>query len=191
MTSGADILRTIGRVAHALGTLRIPWAIGGSFASSVHGEPRATNDVDFVALLRAEHVAALLESFGTGFFAEPEAVHDAVRRRTSFNVIDEDTLVKVDVFVPDRGPLGQQQLVRRRQVEIAAGLTVYVLGPEDVVLQKLRWYAAGGQASERQWRDLTAVLRIGGEHLDRDYLRDAARDGGLAELLARALSAGG
>jgi hypothetical protein len=32
-------------VARILDGLEVPWLIGGSLASSVHGEPRSTNDV--------------------------------------------------------------------------------------------------------------------------------------------------
>jgi hypothetical protein len=61
-----------------------------------------------------------------------------------------------------------------------------VLGPEDVVLQKLRWYLMGGQTSERQWRDVVQVLR--GAELDDEYLDEVAAANGLDALLRRARS---
>src|SRR5688500_4873526 len=66
-------------------------------------------------------------------------------------------------------------------------IEVPVLGPEDVVLQKLRWYRMGGEVSDRQWRDIVAVLRgTAGGDLDAAYLDEVAADGGLAALLDRA-----
>ena len=61
-----------------------------------------------------------------------------------------------------------------------------VLGPEDVVRQKLRWYSLGGGESDRQWRDIVSVLRITGDAMDVKYLEAVATGAGLAELLARA-----
>ena len=42
-----------------LNRLGIAWYVGGSVASTVHGRFRATNDVDMIADLRAEHAEAL------------------------------------------------------------------------------------------------------------------------------------
>ena len=52
---------------------------------------------------------------------------------------------------------------------------------------KLRWYAEGGQVSDRQWRDILGVLAIQGDALDYDYLRDQAQGLGLAPLLDRVI----
>lgn len=68
------------------------------------------------------------------------------------------------------------------------GYEVFVLGPEDVVLQKLRRYSMGGGVSDRQWRDIRAVLRAARDRLDVTYLREAASAGGLTELLDQALA---
>lgn len=190
MTSIAhEVLRTIGRVAAVLEQLGVPWAIGGSLSSSLHGEPRSTNDIDFVAVLRIEHARAFVTALGDQFYADADVVIDAIRRRASFNVIDDETVVKIDVFVPPPGPIGTGQLDRRRRIALAPDLDVWVLGPEDIVLQKLRWYELGGSTSDRQWRDVIEVLRVQGEGLDLEYLSGVAAGAGLDVLLARATAA--
>ena len=60
------------------------------------------------------------------------------------------------------------------------------MGPEDTVLQKLRWYRTGGEVSDRQWRDIVAVLRSVGARLDNAYLDDVAATDDLSALLERA-----
>ena len=43
------------RFGAALDTLGVAYYLGGSLASSIHGEPRSTNDVDQAARARALH----------------------------------------------------------------------------------------------------------------------------------------
>ena len=179
------LLLTLGTVARALDEINVPWAVGGSVASTIYGEPRATNDVDIVAALDEPHMASLKAKLGDGFYADLKTMQTAARRHDSFNVIDERSFLKVDIFVPPSGPLGAGQLDRRRMRRLSDDVSIYVLGPEDVVLQKLRWYRLGGDVSERQWRDIVSVLRVNGT-LDGDYLLRTAQDGGLGSLLERA-----
>jgi hypothetical protein len=188
MTDPGELSRALLAVAEILDARGVRWAIGGSLASAAHGEPRATNDVDLVASLSEADARALAsELVATGhFYADPDAAVDAVRRRSSFNVIDTRSFIKIDVFVPRAGALGTGQLDRACRLDIVpASRPLPVLGAEDIVLQKLNWYRAGGSISDRQWRDLVSVLRLAGD-LDDAYLDAVASSEGLDELLATA-----
>ena len=44
-----EALEIVSVITSVFDTLKIPYFIGGSFASGIHGLPRATRDVDFVA----------------------------------------------------------------------------------------------------------------------------------------------
>jgi hypothetical protein len=79
---------TLGRVASALDQLGVEWAIGGSVASSVHGEPRSTNDVDIIAKLRPFHARKFVQALGDDFYAVESVVAEAIDDNRSFNVID-------------------------------------------------------------------------------------------------------
>ncbi len=86
-------------VADALETLGVVYAIGGSFASALHGVMRATMDADLVAGLRPEQAEPFARALGEAFYADTETMRDAIRQHGSFNLIHLDTLFKVDIFV--------------------------------------------------------------------------------------------
>ena len=179
----------VARVAEVLDLLAVPYAIGGSLASSVVGEPRSTIDVDIVADLRPEHIESFIAQLLPRFYIPEERLRRAVRERLSANLIDQDTGMKVDVFIAGGTPLDDAALTRRLPFAPRPGAGVlYVHTPEDVLLQKLRWYRKGGEVSDRQWRDVIGIVRVQGARLDSSYLTYGAALLGVTDLLDRVLA---
>jgi hypothetical protein len=176
------------RVLQTLEALGIAGTVGGSIASSFAGEPRSTIDIDIVAAIEERHVRPIVAALTPEFYLDEDALRRAVLTRTSVNAIHQETLLKVDLFVAGGTPLDALQLARRQRVTVADGRVLHVHPPEDIVLQKLRWYRLGGEASDRQWRDLLAIVRVQGHRLDREYLRQHAPTLGVADLLSRLLA---
>jgi hypothetical protein len=177
------------QVTDILEQMAVPYAIGGSLASAVHGVMRATMDADLVADLRLEHVQPFVAALGDDFYADDQMIRDAVQRHTSFNILHLDTTFKVDIFVAKPRSFDRAQLRRRQMLQLGESTTqvAYVVSAEDIILAKLEWYKLGNQVSDRQWRDIVGVLKVQGEQLDRAYLQQMAQELRVTDILVRAL----
>jgi len=146
----------------------IPYMIVGSFASTVHGEPRTTQDLDIVI----DPLPSALDYFLAhldmdSFYVDPDTARDALRRRTMFNVIDMRSAWKVDLVMRKDRPFSREELARRSEQEIL-GVLVPIASAEDTIIAKLEWAKQG--SSERQIRDVIGILRVRGEDIDRAYI---------------------
>jgi hypothetical protein len=184
-----EITRITLLVTQTLEQLDIPYAVGGSLASSLHGIMRATLDVDIVADMRIEHILPLVSALSQEFYADGEMMRDAIERHSSFNLIHYETAYKVDIFIRKLRPYGRIQLERRQKSVIATDpeQSVYVTSPEDTILAKLEWYRLGGEVSDRQWRDILGVIKTRVDRLDLIYLQKWAVELQVVDLLERAV----
>lgn len=130
-------------VIGALDALDVPYLIGGSLASALHGVMRATMDADLVADLRQEHIAPLVLALGDAFYADTRIIRSAVQEHGSFNLIHLETMFKVDVFVASARSFDRSQLARR-QLHVLSNdpeRRAYVASAEDIILAKLNGIA--------------------------------------------------
>ena len=192
MTS-SDLVRANLPVIEAFEQLGVAYYVGGSVASSAYGLPRTTLDVDLVADLKHTHVAPLTEQLQAAYYVDAAMIDEAVTRRSSFNVIHLDTMLKVDVFVLKQESYDQTAFRRARagSPEQQPSPPFVLAQPEDVILHKLLWFRMGGEVSERQWTDVLGVLKVRGDALDLAYMQQWAGDLGVAALLQRALHEAG
>ena len=193
MVSPDEAFQVLLEVTRVLEELEVPYVVGGSLASSLHGIPRSTQDADLVAALRTDHIQPFIGRVDGSFYLSPERVEAAVRRRTSFNLIHLKTMIKVDLFVFSETPLARQEMARRQILPIPGEPEAYlqVASPEDTILQKLLWYRKGGGVSERQWNDILGVIKVQGRALDLGYLKEWAERSDIEDLLAQAFADSG
>jgi len=180
-------LRVALRVIEIFDRLGIDYHLGGSYASSIHGVPRQTQDVDLVASFREEQIEPFVAALGSDFYADAESARAALARRSSFNILHLASGVKVDLFCLGDSAFDRSEFERAELVSLFGEppARIRVKTAEDIVLRKLLWYRLGGESSDRQWSDVVGCLEAG----DRDlhYLRHWAAELGLADLLERAM----
>lgn len=187
---GENALDIALKVAAALTSVGAEYFLGGSLASSLQGEPRATNDIDFVIALPAVRISALRDALGADFEVDTDMLRDAVRHARSANAFYLPVVTKIDFFGRGYEPFDESEFSRRRPVVVrASGETIVVKSAEDTVLRKLLWFREGGEVSEKQWRDIVSVLRISGGTIDDEYLDSWSSRLSLEGLLRRAREA--
>ncbi len=161
--NSSQVLAAITPVIEVFDQLGVLYHIGGSVASSIYGILRATIDADLIADLRLEHVRPLVTQLQTDYYIDEDMIRDAIRRRSSFNVIHLDTMLKVDVYIPKFRSFDQEELRRAQQ---------------EVLLEGTRLFNVA---------DILGVLKIQGTNLDMDYLKKWSANLNVTDLLERAL----
>ena len=144
MTLGAFLRRVIDEFErHSL-----EHRVAGSLASTHHGRPRTTLDLDVVIDGPREGVLGSAMALSVDpFYASPEAAAEAWDRRATFSVIDTDSGWKIDLICRKNRPFSREEFARRMPATIA-GVPVMMASAEDTIIAKLEW--ARASSSERQ-----------------------------------------
>ena len=152
----------------AFDAARVPYFVTGSFASSAHGVPRSSNDIDVVIAPTREQLVGLLAEFSdSDFAANLDDALEALAHRSQFNIVDYATSWKIDLILRQATPFDASRFNRREVVNIA-GVHLYTASAEDILITKL-WWAKLGE-SERQIDDAAGILQVQGENLDLEYV---------------------
>lgn len=163
MDSPANALQQLLAV---LDKLDLRYYVGGSVASSLHGVPRTTMDVDVVVDLPAGLIDELTGLLAAEFYADAASIRRAMALGRPFNIIHLHSAYKIDLFPLRKDAFSKSEFGRRRFADIRSlgtePIECAVASPEDTILRKLEWYRDGGKSSERQWNDLRGVVRVSG-----------------------------
>ncbi len=149
--------------------MQIPYGLVGSYASSIWGVARFTEDINIVVDLKLGQVSDLCAAFPQpDYYVSKDAAKEAVRLGTQFNVLHPASGGKIDFMMSRDDVWSRLQFQRRQRVDIDRDFAAFAVSPEDVILSKLRYYKEGG--SEKHPRDISGILRTQKERVDRDYI---------------------
>ena len=173
-----DVLDSLGRKYH----------LGGSYASSIHGIPRQTHDIDIVSDLQSGDEEDIELGLAGEFYCDREQIAESISRGSSFNLVHLETGVKIDIFPQGDSAFDNEEQERRQVLNLGnPPRPVPVKTAEDTILRKLEWYRLGGEVSDRQWGDVLGILDTQQGQLDLDYLRSRSPALGVIDPLDKAL----
>lgn len=173
----SELLKFIAELFDKLG---INYMVVGSYASMYYGEMRNTNDIDVVADLAPEHISGLLEGLPSpAFYVSGDAIREAVRDKSQFNIIHAESMSKIDVYLTKPDDYSRAALADSLKVS-AFGREIRIARPEHVILNKLKFYREGG--SEKHLRDIASMLKLSGNKIDLALVNDGAGKTGLGEI---------
>lgn len=176
-----DQFEFLEKVIRILEHLQVPYLVTGSVAAMAYGEPRLTNDIGIVAALDDGHISGLLKAFSSGeFYISEEAMREAIRYQRQFNIIHPTSGLKVDMMIKQDTPFDDSRFRRVRRIQPAETYQANFASPEDVIIKKMEYYKDGG--SEKHLRDITGILKVSGEEIDRAYIDHWARRLDLIEI---------
>jgi hypothetical protein len=173
------------RITSLLSDAGIPFMVAGSLGSAHYGEPRSTNDIDVIIDPTNEQLQFFISHLNPNDYVSADAVENAIKRRSMFNVIETTTGWKADLIIRKDRPFSVTEFARRMNATLL-GVDVEIASPEDIILSKLEWAQRTG--SDRQFHDARSVFTTMSDHIDVAYLQKWAGELNLTELLNRILN---
>ena len=161
MQNELDIVRDVSRRLDAAG---IAFMLTGSMAMNYYAQPRMTRDIDVVVALQAGDAERIVRLFGADYYVSPTAVQDSIANESLFNLIHNESVIKVDCIVRKHTVYRLEEFNRRQRIQIEDFQT-WIVSKEDLILSKLYW--AKDSHSELQLRDVKNLFATG---CDRAYI---------------------
>jgi hypothetical protein len=148
----------------------------GSMAMNYYAQPRMTRDIDVVVELRPQDCATLIRLFTPDYYVPDDAISKSIADASMFNLIHQESVIKVDCIVRKNTPYRRTEFERRQRIRIEDFCT-WIVSKEDLIISKLWW--AKDSRSELQLRDVKNLASTGG---DADYIEHWTRELGLHSL---------
>ncbi|MHC4441414.1 MAG: hypothetical protein ACYTF1_15305 [Planctomycetota bacterium] len=162
----------------------ITYAVTGSVASSIHGEPVTSIDIDIVTNMKLKQATRLADKLAPRMYADANMLRQAVVEHGMVNLYDTVTGFKIDISVLE--DTKYHKVLMKRRIRIAhprENVSFWVVSPEDVILMKLVWRQ--NSQSQKQWDNALGVARVQGNQLDWKYLHSWAARLGITDDLNR------
>ena len=151
-------------VACKLKSVGLQYMLTGSFAMNYYAEPRMTRDIDIVVELNTSDVQKIVNTFSEEYYISENAVKEAIEKSRMFNIIHNESVVKVDFVVRKNEDFRLAEFKRRKIIKIN-NTDIQIVSIEDLIISKLIW--AKESASEMQKKDVKNLLN---QSVDNEYL---------------------
>jgi hypothetical protein len=139
MIGELDVLKI---VTKKLDSADIPYMVSGSIAGNFYTTPRMTRDIDIVIQVQDTDAERIYSLFSDEFYADKDMIRDAIRKKSMFNIIHNEGIVKVDFIVRKDSEYRKLEFVRRRSIPFE-GIEINIVSAEDLIISKLYWAKEG------------------------------------------------
>jgi hypothetical protein len=189
-----DLLAVMLPARRILEDLHVPYYLGGSIASSLHGMQQLAQDIDLVVDLDEQTLPSLLAALRQHYLLKETEARKAVLARTSFPLIHLDSLMKVDVVLPK--PEAFDTFMRQhikcstldeRYPPIPLASAIEMLLFKVQRYQRDRRSRTDGMQDDAEWNDILGMLKVQGPDLDLPLLEEWAGVLGMTDTWQRAL----
>jgi hypothetical protein len=186
-----DSISLAGELYQIFESINIDYYVNRGVASSIHGEPRSTRDLDLVIEVKPNQIDLLVKTLeASGYYCPVSAVEDLQQGLGNMlNITHTETIANADIYITDNSPFAVSQMQRRVLIEVEEIPAFWIASAEDIILQKLRW--GKGSKSEKQWRDVLGIIKLQAENLDYGYLTEWAENLDLVAELSEVLTQAG
>ncbi|MTJ09849.1 hypothetical protein [Anabaena sp. UHCC 0204] len=186
-----DSISLAGELHQLFESINIDYYVNRGVASSIHGEPRSTRDLDLVIEVKPNQIDLLVKNLeASGYYCPASAVEDLQRDcGNMLNITHTETIANADIYITDNSPYSISQMNRRILINVDGIPVFWIASAEDIILQKLRW--GKGSKSEKQWRDVLGIIKLQAENLDYSYLTEWAENLDLVADLSEVLTQAG
>lgn len=149
----------------------------GGLALPAYGEIRATQDVDVAVLVT--NLQTLEHLFNELAKRSFELTAEHMLEAACIYVLDRKNMVDVEIWLKPDGIKFDKELLKRRQRREIPDMEVWVIGPEDFIVNKL----SRADRRARDESDVVSVLIGQRGKLDREYLEKRAKEFDVFSLL--------
>lgn len=173
MQNELDIVRDVSARLDGAG---IAYMLTGSMAMNYYAQPRMTRDIDLVVALTPSDAGKVVDLFNGDYYVSEQAVRDSIAGESIFNLIHNESVIKVDCIVQKNTPYRRMEFDRRKQIRID-DFSTWIASKEDLIISKLSWAKDSG--SDIQMGDVRNLAATG---YDAAYIENWTRELGLTNL---------
>lgn len=189
-----DLLAVMLPAQRALQDLHVPYYLGGSIASSLHGMQQLAQDIDLVVDLGEQMPPSLFTALGQHYLLDEDEAREAVREHRPFPLIHLDSLMKVDVVFPKRDTFttSMRPLIRGYTLDEHYP-PIPLASATEMLLFKVQRYQrdararTDGMQDDAEWNDILGMLKVQGPDLDLPLLEEWAGVLGMTDTWQQAL----
>ena len=157
-------LAVLSDVTARLESAGFEYMLTGSVAMNYYSQPRMTRNIDIVVSICGSDAGTIVKIFESDYYLSVDAVADAARQQSMFNIVHLESVVKVDFIVRKETEYRRLEFDRRRRIRVGES-EIWIVSKEDLILSKLHW--AKDSRFELQLGDVRNLLST---NPDLDYL---------------------